>query len=235
MDINEITIPYCRPVKLSDPYKDFSQEELNGIISTPDNSLGFFEFSCIFQNSVPAGTYEESAYFIPLALKYIKKNKHDSVDVADYFLSWISYNYDELRHDCLWNKITIFFEEIFHCITTIFKLHRYPDNYLAPEKYNMLSTLLERLNFNSVSDNIADVWLKKYLVDYSSYNTAAWILYLVNEHYQLPNIWNSNIVDSWIENQGVLKKSRDTIVNNIDNMDSITLNFWSEKLIEIGL
>jgi hypothetical protein len=39
----------ARPTRLSDPGGDFGEEELQSILATPDQQMGFDEFNCLFQ------------------------------------------------------------------------------------------------------------------------------------------------------------------------------------------
>ncbi len=63
-------VQYPRPTRLSDPYGDFTAEELDRLLSTSDGAMGAYEFDCLFQ-PLTAGTYEEVVHFLPLALAYL--------------------------------------------------------------------------------------------------------------------------------------------------------------------
>ena len=93
---------YKRPKQLSDPSSDFSQEELDALIATPDEAMACHDFMCIFQTSCPAGCYAECAYFIPLAVKYIETNRSDALSVLDCLLGWMDENREQLKRDKLW-------------------------------------------------------------------------------------------------------------------------------------
>lgn len=93
---------YKRPKQLSDPSSDFSQEELDALIATPDEAMVCYDFMCIFQTFCPAGCYEECAYFIPLAVKYIETNCSDALSVLDCLLGWMDENREQLKRDNLW-------------------------------------------------------------------------------------------------------------------------------------
>ena len=69
-EIRQKQIPYRRPSKLSDPGCDFTPEECAAILAVPDERMGFRELGSIFQSYLPAGTYEECAYFIPRVLRF---------------------------------------------------------------------------------------------------------------------------------------------------------------------
>ena len=79
---------YPRPAKLSDPCHDFSPEECAAILAVPDEKMGVLELRNIFQSYLPAGTYNECAYFIPLALRFLDNRGENASDLAADFLVW---------------------------------------------------------------------------------------------------------------------------------------------------
>ena len=87
-EIRQRQIPYPRPTKLSDPNYDFSPEECAAILAVPDEKMGFQELRNIFQSYLPAGTYEECAYFIPRVLRFLDERDEEVCDLADDFLIW---------------------------------------------------------------------------------------------------------------------------------------------------
>ena len=89
MEILQNQIPYPRPAKLSDPHYDFTPEECAPILAVPDEKMGLQELREIFQCYLPAGTYEECAYFIPRALRFLDERDEDVCDLADDFLVWV--------------------------------------------------------------------------------------------------------------------------------------------------
>ena len=72
--VQTIRRKYSRPAKLSDPCSDFSQEELKAIISKCDADLTETDLICISQSLLPAGNYNESVYFLPIALERFCKD-----------------------------------------------------------------------------------------------------------------------------------------------------------------
>ena len=89
-EILQKQIPYPRPTKLSDPNYDFTPEECAAILAVPDERMGFRELGSIFQSYLPAGTYEECAYFIPRVLRFLDDRGDDASDIADNFLDWVA-------------------------------------------------------------------------------------------------------------------------------------------------
>jgi Pyruvate/2-oxoacid:ferredoxin oxidoreductase delta subunit len=90
---------FRRPQKLSDPFRDFSQEELQQIINTKDNQMGFHELNCLFNSFLPAGTYDEVVYFFPIALDYVFKKKEEWFTLFDNLLTWVMVHRECLEKD----------------------------------------------------------------------------------------------------------------------------------------
>ena len=69
MQKNNLAIPFPKPEQLSDPHGDWEllEDKLDLIIKKPEAELDWQDFRCLFQVGLPAGTYEESAYFLPYA------------------------------------------------------------------------------------------------------------------------------------------------------------------------
>ena len=119
---------YERPKQLSDPYSDFDneedQEELRRILTVKDEDMGFKEFACIFQGVIPAGTYEECAYFVPVFLRFFRNNrdtvaaeKCELISALDYMMEWSNCYYCDLKRDGFWRRIIYAMESTFSYLT----------------------------------------------------------------------------------------------------------------------
>ena len=104
--------PYPRPVKLSDPCHDFTPEECTAILAVPDEKMGVLELRSIFQHYLPAGTYTECAYFIPLALRFLDNRGENANDLADDFLVWAGENKTDLEADGLFTPIRLHLQKL---------------------------------------------------------------------------------------------------------------------------
>ena len=111
-EILQKQIPYPRPTKLSDPNYDFTPEECAAILAVPDERMGFRELGSIFQSYLPAGTYEERAYFIPRVLRFLDDRGDDASDIADNFLDWVAVQKAELESDGLLLPICVHLQEL---------------------------------------------------------------------------------------------------------------------------
>ena len=97
----EFTTDYQRPVKLSDPYHDFNKQTLKKILKTKDEDFTWWEYQCIFGPHLPAGTYEEITYFLPMAFSYMIDHEDDALDMVTAIFGFCSKNIAELEKDKL--------------------------------------------------------------------------------------------------------------------------------------
>ena len=110
---------YPKPTRLSDPGSDFSPEELNRILSKADAELDWADFDRLFFGKMPAGTYEEVRYYIPLACAYIE-NQCDACNFFEHFSIWIEDNYARLKEDGLIAPVVSAFHALFRKATSSF-------------------------------------------------------------------------------------------------------------------
>jgi hypothetical protein len=99
MPASSLKLPYARPTTLSDPCHDFTPEHCAELIAKPDDQLTWHDFQCILGPYLPAGTYEESSYFLPLAFKYILEDGENAAELVTSLVGFISRFSEELRRD----------------------------------------------------------------------------------------------------------------------------------------
>ena len=81
---------YQRPTSLSDPFDDFTEDRLAEIIQTPDEKMTRCHYQEILGPFLPAGTYEEAAYFLPRAFDHIRSHDDDAFDLVTSLAWFIS-------------------------------------------------------------------------------------------------------------------------------------------------
>jgi hypothetical protein len=96
-----LDVAYPRPTRLSDPYHDFSDDLTHAILAKLDSELAWDDFQNILGPFLPAGTYEESVYFLPLALEYIAAHDDNALDLITSIVWFISEYADRLAADGL--------------------------------------------------------------------------------------------------------------------------------------
>jgi hypothetical protein len=92
-------VPYSRPKSLSDPHHGNFEYELKELLNTPDENLTFSDFRSLLGPYLPAGTYEETCYFLPLAFTYILAHDDDALEFVTSLVWYCSEYADKLRAD----------------------------------------------------------------------------------------------------------------------------------------
>lgn len=223
---------YTRPNQLSDPYTDFSQDELDTLISTPDNMIGCDELLCIFQSHCPAGCYEESVYFLPLAIKHIERRLDGDSSVLDNLLGWMDENRHALGRDKLWRLCVSCFCRIVGEALSRFRLFRVNDPLackpsIYPFDDDLLDTFLAPIA--PTSPIFAPIVLRKVFRDcfpsIDSEPAAAWLAYLCTHWRQYSNPY---LLARWADS-GIRAKARRFILEQCRD-DALSATFWAPIL-----
>ncbi len=101
MQLIPLRVPYPRPRTLSDPNHDFDDEHLSRILRNADNGLDWADYQALLGPHLPAGTYEESVYFLPLAFTYMLEHDDTALDLVAALVGFVSLNADRLEEDRL--------------------------------------------------------------------------------------------------------------------------------------
>lgn len=96
-----LDVAYPRPSRLSDPHHDFSDDFTRAILAKPDSELAWNDFKNILGPFLPAGTYEESVYFLPLAFEHIATHDDYALDLVTSIVWFVSEYADRLAADGL--------------------------------------------------------------------------------------------------------------------------------------
>ena len=99
MSASELKLPYARPRSLTDPFCDHTPDHLASLLATPDRDLKWHDFQCLLGPFLPAGTYEESAYFLPLAFDDILTHDDDALDLVTSLVWFASEYASQLQRD----------------------------------------------------------------------------------------------------------------------------------------
>ena len=93
---------YQKPIKLSDPYKDWAdcESNLNQIVMKNDSELSSRDFDIIYQKYLPAAAYQEGCYYIEKCANFLAASRsvHESL-YPDGFLWWIEHYKTDLGAD----------------------------------------------------------------------------------------------------------------------------------------
>ena len=91
-------IPHPRPAKLSDPHRDFTPKLLAELLATPDSQLQWNHLQNLLGPFLPAGTYQESVYFLPFAFAGLRRDD-DALELTASVTWFVSEYADNLASD----------------------------------------------------------------------------------------------------------------------------------------
>ena len=122
---------YPKPKQLSDPYRDFSDELKKSILQKDGRCLNARELTALFHGSTPAGTYDESAHYLPDITSYLAAHYWESVHARDEeyeelfrkFLMWTVFFHSDLVKDGTWDDLNLYLSDLFALATERFELY----------------------------------------------------------------------------------------------------------------
>lgn len=218
---------YEKPTRLSDPGSDFSPEELNRILSKKDAELDWADFDCLFSGKMPAGTYEEVRYYIPLACAYIEK-QGDACNFFEHFSIWIGDNYARLKEDGFVNPILFSFHNLFRKATSSFDLESNGDHAVYPSACASLESGLAALfRLSPACPEFSPDALFSGLKDNMSFVHAQWIVYISTEMTMLSPEWIRSVISSsdYQKALAVIEENIGLILN-----DETAYDFWKKRI-----
>ena len=121
---------YPKPKHLSDPYQRYGDELKQSILRKTGRDLNVDEFTALFGGSMPAGTYDESAHYLPDVTRYLAAHYWESVladgeefeDLFRKFLMWTVFFYDDLAKDGIWDDLNLYLSDLFALATERFEV-----------------------------------------------------------------------------------------------------------------
>jgi len=90
---------HARPRALTDPFNDNAPANLTALLRKGDSELRWGDFKTLLGPHLPAGTYEEIAYFLPLAFDYIRSDDAVALDLCSSLVWFCSEYKDQLAAD----------------------------------------------------------------------------------------------------------------------------------------
>ena len=218
---------YKKPTRLSDPFNDFSQEELTGILAKKDAELGWRDFDCIFQGRMPAGTYEEVCYYIPPVCTYIE-NQRDACNFFEHFSIWIEVNYERVKEDGLIAPIVSAFHTLFRKATSSFNLEYNGNHAVYPSGASSVEEVIEVFfRLSPTCNEFCPDALFPELKEDLSFIHAEWIVYISTGMSML----SSRNIQSVLSSSDY-RKALDLINRNLEAIlnDQKSYAFWKERI-----
>ncbi|MEM6638439.1 MAG: hypothetical protein AAF610_00915 [Pseudomonadota bacterium] len=116
---------YPRPIRFSDPHRDWRADRLQQILEVPDEALTSAEYRVMFAVGVPAASYEEGVYFLPYAFAHLLKDKNDALDYLPGVFRFVSFHADRLAEDRLTKPVRLAITKCFSHWTSTFAVVHY--------------------------------------------------------------------------------------------------------------
>ena len=222
---------FKKTTRLSDPGSDFSPEELNRILSKKDAELDWADFDCLFSGKMPAGTYEEVRYYIPLACAYIEK-QGDACNFFEHFSIWIEDNYARLNEDGLIAPVASAFHALFRRATSSFDLEYNGDHAVYPAACASVESVLDALfRLSPACPGFRPDALFSELKKNMDLIHAQWIVYISTEMTMLSPEKIRTVISSsdYQKALAVLEDHIDLILN-----DATAYDFWNKVTAQPG-
>ncbi|MEA4863519.1 MAG: hypothetical protein AB7F40_00325 [Victivallaceae bacterium] len=237
--------PYSRPNRLSDPYNEYNAEELSEIINMPDENLTGKHLSMLFHGALAAGNYQESCYFLPYALKYVKAQKKDSCDALYYILYWTREMYIFLVEDGVWIELNKQLYSLFRFFTRKFLL--IGNSPMTPKNDNYVDIYLDELNHFKylpieitemqsrnieVINKFADAYLRQRFSTPDGYDDWAWLIFLINGKLRGPGLssaYYSDYLQQWVNSKSWHNNALPLIIEYIIKHPEHE-SFWTRQL-----
>jgi len=121
---------YPKPKQLSDPYQEFSDELKKSILQKDGRCLNARELTVLFHGATPAGTYDESAHYLPDVTRWLAAHYWENVLADDEefeelfkrFLMWTVFFHSELVKDGTWDDLNLYLSDLFALATERFEV-----------------------------------------------------------------------------------------------------------------
>ena len=119
-----------KPKRLSDPYQRYGDELKQSILRKTGRDLNTRELTALFGGSLPVGTCDECAHYLPDVTRYLASHYWESVLADDEefeelfkrFLMWTVFFHDELAKDGAWDDLNLFLSGLFALATGRFEV-----------------------------------------------------------------------------------------------------------------
>ena len=228
----DFKFPYPRPKQLSDPYNYNSPQGLARLLQKADSALDWNDLRLILGPFLPAGNYEESAYFYPLAFDRALNHEDEAFDIQTSLVWFASEHWMQIENDNAGDAIRIGLTHCLHHWNAEFKVVHFDDaqcrekgwqrNYsdLVWMSENVIEFLNDLIRFETHAD-LAFSYFES-LSKPSDPIKSAWFLELARSHvardvYRLKNHRLQQILDDetlGIEHANVLREDIDIIAES---------------------
>jgi hypothetical protein len=122
VSLAKLMAKFPRPASLSDPHNDFNDKSLRDLLSTPDEEMVWSHYKNLLGPFLPAGTYQESVYFLPRAFEYLKSHEESALDLITSVIWFASEKSALLERDGLLESTRACIRDYLNQLTKQFKV-----------------------------------------------------------------------------------------------------------------
>jgi hypothetical protein len=243
-DIYALQRKYRRPGVLSDPFHDNNSASLRDLLLKQDSELQWGDFKTILGPHLPAGTYAESAYFLPLALDHLLAKPADALDLCSSVV-WFCAEYNgrleedrvlpavRARLGGLLRKWTERFSVVHFdrsaCLTKGWQLSHFDLVEMSETVCEMLCDLVRYTRYSDIAEQfVAD------MVGFGGNATkAAWLLELIRSREDVYCPPPMPVLELASVDHDLLHRAYGLVLEHGIGKDSPT--YWNDTLSKIGL
>ncbi|MEX2212787.1 MAG: hypothetical protein WD768_01580 [Phycisphaeraceae bacterium] len=231
-----LKIRHPRPAHLSDPYCDFTPEELRTLLNTPDERLAWNDLASLLGN-LAAGTYDETVYFLPLALDFLRSDKEGVRDLIDPVVCFLSRHAELLRSEGLLAPAIVKLHECFESWThqfEFFQVEHSKRSYVVHggDVYAVIEQLVRWMTHESLTVE----WARE-LSDHGNVPAkAAWFLHLASEQKQGAGVYGFRdfaALRDILTDERRLRSAGGVVIET--RMVSDQPEFWENVFLWLGL
>lgn len=244
-DLFALQRKHPRPKSLSDPYDDNTPQRLREILRKSDADLAWADFKTLLGPHLPAGTYEEVAYFLPLAFEFIRTHKADALDLCSTLVGFCAQNHAELESDGArdaarsrllgllreWtSRFQITHFDKFMCERKGWKL-QYFDHVEMSE--TVCETLSDLVQFSQDAD-LAETLVSEVIAFGDDTTKAAWLLELVRAR---DDVYHPPVIARLEQAANELPLLRDAyrVVQGNDQIRENSRTYWRDTVSKLGI
>jgi hypothetical protein len=125
-----------RPAKLSDPFSDFNAAGLKRLLKVPDDEMRWYDLQKILGPFLPAGTYDESVYFLPRALDHLVAHEENALDLVTAVFWFCSQYAEKLSSDGYLDDVRTWIQVCFSFWTREFRVMHFDADACAKKGWN---------------------------------------------------------------------------------------------------
>ncbi len=140
-----------RPRALSDPHNDWTDELCRALLAVKDADLTWREFKA-FYNPCPAGTFEEVAYYLPLAIRYLVERRDGFGEFLDGFATWLSEHAEDLEDLGATDAVTTGLANVLHAWTSEFHIIHFDEAACRAKEW-----VLKYFNYVDPTDEVTEL------------------------------------------------------------------------------